>query len=156
MNRPVQFTVKAAVGALGFVGITAVAGGAEMLVFPKGNVFVKTEWLEHLPVSDYRLPGAVLAAVIGAGSLVTTAGLLRRPHWHRLAWLEQATGRHWSWAATGLVGGALAGWISLEILLIPERSAVEALYASVAIGLIALCATPSFRQALHLVLQGQR
>lgn len=141
--------VRIATGALGFVGVTAVAGGAEMLLFPAGNVFVKHEWLQHLPVDDYRLPGAVLASVLGAGSLIAAYGLSRRPRWHRAVWLERATGRHWSWTATGVVGGALAGWIALEVVLIPERSAIEALYASLAVGLIGLCFTPSFRRALR-------
>lgn len=46
-------TVKSAIGALGFVGAKAVAGGIEMLLFPQGNVFVKAEWLER---PGLRLP----------------------------------------------------------------------------------------------------
>lgn len=73
-----------ATGALTFVGVTAVAGGAEMILFPHGNVF------------------------------------------------------------------GLAGWILIEIVLIPERSAIEALYAAIAGGLLVLCAMPSFRAALRV------
>ena len=148
VKRP--FTGKAAIGALGFVGVTAVAGGFEMLAFPEGNVFVKQEWLDDLPVSDYRLPGLVLGVGLGVGSLVTAYGLLRRPEWRRLAGLERATGRHWSWSATAATGAGLAGWILLEVVLIPERSAIEALYGALAAGLLGVCATRSFRTWLAL------
>lgn len=37
-----------------------------MEISPKGYVFVWTEWLEHLPIADYRLPGVVLGSVLEA------------------------------------------------------------------------------------------
>ncbi len=141
---------KAAVGVLGFVGVTAVAGGFEMLVFPTGNVFVKEAWLDDLPVSDYRLPGLVLGLGLGVGSLVTAYGLVRRPAWRWLRSVERATGRHWAWTGTVGIGAGLAGWILLEVALIPERSAIEALYGALAVGLLAVSATRSFRTALSI------
>ena len=56
MSSQRPLTSKAAIGVLGFVGATAVAGGFEMLAFPDGNVFVKHEWLDDLPVADYPPP----------------------------------------------------------------------------------------------------
>ena len=147
-RRPL--TSKAAIGVLGFVGVTAVAGGFEMLAFPDGNVFVKHEWLDDLPVADYRLPGLILGVGLGGGSLVTAFGLMRRPRWSWLRAVERTTGRHWSWAATATMGTALGGWILLEIALIPERSAIEALYGVLAAGLLAVCATRSFRSSLAI------
>ncbi len=150
MSPPSALTTTIAAGALGFVGLTAVAGGVEMVLFPEGNVFVKQEWLDSLPVESYRLPGVVLGAGIGVGSLVTVFGLRRRPHWSLLGGVERVTRLHWSWAGTGLMGASLAGWILLEVALIPERSAIEALYGAIAAGLLGLTASPSFRQALRL------
>ena len=151
MSPPTSLTVNLAAGALGFVGITAVAGGVEMVLFPEGNVFVKSEWLDSLPVDSYRLPGVLLGVGLGGGSLVTAFGLRRRPRWALLSGVEQATGRHWSWAGTGLMGAALAGWILLEVALIPERSVIETIYGAIAVGLLGVAATLSFRQALRLV-----
>lgn len=62
---------------------------------------------------------------------------------------ERVTGRHWSWAATGLMGAGLAGRILLEVALVPERSTIEAIYGAIAAGLLVLCVTPPFRSALH-------
>lgn len=145
-----SLTTKIAAGVLGFVGVTAVAGGIEMVVFPEGNVFVKREWLDSLPVANYRLPGVVLGAGLGVGSLVAAFGLLRRPRWPLLGRVERATGMHWSWSATTLAGAGLVGWILLEVALIPERSMIEALYGAMAIGLLGLSASSSFRKALQL------
>lgn len=143
-----RLVVSAAITTLGFVGVTAVAGGVEMMVFPNGNVFVKAEWLDELPVSSYRLPGLALGAGLGAGSLVTTFGLARRPKCPGLGWLERLTGRHWSWAATITAAVGLGAWIGLEVLLIPERSPIEALYATLALAVLAMAATTSFRRVL--------
>lgn len=148
MPSPGKLVVNTAVAALGFVGVTAVAGGVEMVVFSDGNEFVKSEWLDDLPVSSYRLPGLVLGVGLGAGSLATALGLARRPEWRALGWVERVTGRHWSWAATVAVGVGLGAWIALEVLLIPERSAIEALYGAIAIGLLVIASSRPFRSAL--------
>lgn len=138
--------VRTAAGALGFVGVTGLAGGIEMILYPHGNQFVDPDWLEGIPLVDtYRLPGLVLAGAIGGGATAACLGLLRRPHVGLLAPIEQRTGQHWSWAATRLTGGALSAWLLTELLLIPERSAVEGVYATAALALLGLPALPSFR-----------
>lgn len=140
-----------AAGSLIFVGVTAVGGGVEMWLYPDGNEFVRTEWLHDLPLVDtWRLPGLVLGLGLGVGSLVAAFGLLRRPRWRMLAPVQRVTGRHWSWAATALVGIALGGWILLEVVLLPQRSTIEALYGALAAGLVGLCSTASLRRSLAL------
>ena len=146
MGKPRHAVRNAALGALGFVGATALAGGAEMVLAPKGNVFVKGAWLDHLPGLDsYVVPGLVLGVGLGGGSLVAAYGIWRRPRWRRLAALERATGHHWALAATAAVGVGLGAWLATEVVLIPERSAIEVLYAALAAGLLAACGAPSFR-----------
>lgn len=149
MSRSRPVSLRASVLALGFVGVTALAGGVEMLLFPQGNVFVEGAWLEHLPVTDYRLPGLVLGGVIGLGSLVTAFGLVRRPEWRWTAPVERRTGRHWSWAATGACGIVLMVWLVVEVALIPERSAVEGLYAALATVVLVSWLTPAFSRSLR-------
>lgn len=150
LEGPRPATERTAIGMLGVVGTTAAAGGVELLLYPHGNAYVEPEWLEDLPVADYRLPGLLLSGVVGGSSLVAAYGLVRRPRWRWLAPLERRTGRHWSWTATGLAGVGLAVWIGVEVALLPERSPIEALYAALAGGLIALPLTRSFRRSLDL------
>ncbi len=54
MSSREELVVDTAV-APGFVGVTAAGGRAEMVVRPDSNVFVKSAWLDDLPVSSDRL-----------------------------------------------------------------------------------------------------
>lgn len=143
-QRPVE--VRAASGALWFVGLTAIAGGLEMIAAPHGNVFVDGRWLDQLPlVETYRLPGTALSA-LGLAASVTAHGLSRLPERPRSAALEEWTGHHWSWTATIGVGAALSAWIALEVAVVPDRSPLEALYGLTGVGLVAAAASPALRR----------
>lgn len=147
IRRPLA--VIAAVVALAFLGLTALGGGIEMLAFPHGNRFVKAEWLDHIPLLDtWVVPGLVLGVVFGLGSFAVGFGLLRKPDWPWLAWLSRRSGKHWSWAATIMMGFALLAWLLLELLLIPERSVIEAVYSAVGVLLIVAPLLASARQYL--------
>lgn len=120
-TRPVRTTrrpaaVRALVATLGFLGLTALGGGVEMLLFPDGNEFLPPEFLDQIPIVDsFLVPGIVLAGVFGLGSLVAMVGVLRRPHWPWLDGLERWTDHHWSWAASLGLGIAFLTWMAVEI-----------------------------------------
>lgn len=119
-------------GLLGFTGLTAIGGGVEMLVFPQGNEFVPASWLAGIPLIDsWIVPGLFLAIILGVGSLLAAYGLFR--------------GRRWGWLASIAVGVVLITWILLEIVLIPDRSFLEALYAGIGLVVLGLAALPSVR-----------
>jgi hypothetical protein len=109
--RPVA--VWATTGALAFLGVSAVAGGAAMLT-GAGGAAPPREWLADIPVVDsWVLPGLVLGVGFGLGSLLTAYGVLSRRSW---AWshpIERVVGHHWSWLATLLLGLGQVIWISL-------------------------------------------
>lgn len=136
---------------LTFLGLTALGGGIELVLFPRGNEFVPGKWLEGVPLVDtWLVPGLVLGLGFGAGSLLAAYGVLRRPRWMWLRGLETATGHHWSWTATWLIGIGMMTWILLEVMFIPERSFIETVYAAVGFALVALSVAPSFRRYLKL------
>lgn len=143
-------TVTAAAGALGFLGATALGGGIEMWAYPHGNTFVEPGWLDNLPVSTWRLPGAVLAGVFGLGSLMTAWGLVTRSPSHSAV----AHGLHWSGSACLALGLGLEAWIATEVALLPDRSPIEALYAVVGAALVGLPLTPSARGYLATARSG--
>jgi hypothetical protein len=144
-HRPAA--VVTTVGVLVFLGISALAGGIAM-VLGIGAAPPET-WLDEIPVIDnWVLPGLVLGIGFGAGSLVTAYAMLRRP---RLGWLgsvEQVTRHHWSWIATILIGLGHVAWITLELIYLPELSALQAVYGGVGIVLILLPMHPAVRRYL--------
>jgi hypothetical protein len=153
-RRPWPVTATAAMA--GFVGVTAVGGGVEMLRFPHGNQFVPGAWLDGIPViGSWVVPGLVLGGVFGGGGLATAYGLLRRPRWRACDSLERWSGRHWSWLASVGLGTGLAAWVAVEVALIPQRSPIEAFYTALAAGLVVLPLQRRSREHLR-VPAGQR
>ncbi|MCU7729469.1 hypothetical protein ODJ79_37620 [Actinoplanes sp. KI2] len=132
-----------------FLGITAVLGGIELTFGLWMSAQPPGDWLDAIPLIDsWVLPGLVLGAGFGVGSLVAAYGMLRRP---RTAWpspVERLTGRHWSWAMTELLGLGMLAWIGLEVVYLPERSWLEALYGGVGVALALLPTLPSVRRYL--------
>lgn len=142
-------TVIAVLVLLVFLGLTALGGGIEMILFPSGNQYVPGEWLEGIPwIESWLVPGLVLSIGFGLGSLFVGFGLLRRPRWRWISPISERTGHHWSWIGAIVLGAGLALWIVLEVLLVPERSVIEAVYGFIAFALIALALAPSAR--IHL------
>lgn len=114
--RPVSVRVSLVI--LVFLGVTAFAGGIEMLIFPHGNVYLPEDMLDRLPVDTFVLPGTILGVVFGLGSLSVAWGMTRRVEIRWLAGLEEMTGRHWSWAGLLLIGLGFATWMTIEVILL--------------------------------------
>lgn len=133
-GRPAS--VLTTVGLLGFLGISATAGG---IALAGGGAAPPDRWLSEIPLVDnWVVPGLVLGLGFGAGSLVTAYGMLRRPRWSWLRGIEKLTGYHWSWLATILIGLGHTIWIGLELMFLPELSWLQVVYGAVAIGLLTL------------------
>jgi hypothetical protein len=123
---------------LAFLAVTAIGGGLEMLLFPQGDPFVRAEWLDSVPFDDWIVPGLILGVGFGLGSVLVFWGVLRRP---LVGWLDRLatpTRHHWSWLGSIVLGAGLILWILLEVVLIPERSVVEAVYLAVGVVLVLL------------------
>jgi len=137
--------IVAAIVVLGFLGLTAVAGG---IGFFTDIGMRDPAWIEEIPlVVSWALPGLVLGIGFGVGSLVTAYGLIRRPNWPWLGWLEGLTGRHWAWFATLVLGVGMLTWIGLQLVWI-DFNALHVIYATVGLSLAVLPLTPSFREYL--------
>jgi hypothetical protein len=133
--------VRATIGVLGFLGVSALGGAAALI--PGGDTAPSQEWLEDIPVVDsWLVPGLVLGVGFGLGSLVVAYGMLRRPRWHWLRPVEWLTGHHWSWLATIVIGAGQVAWIVLELIYLPELSPLEAVYGGVGLALVFM---PMFR-----------
>ncbi|MGD0018036.1 MAG: hypothetical protein ABSD62_02170 [Candidatus Limnocylindrales bacterium] len=108
--------------------VSAVIGGIAVAVnvdsFPR-------EWLAGSPFSDYVLPGAILAVVVGGTAAFAAATAARGPR----------VGA----PASVVAGLVLVGWISGELLVLNQnsastspRSVVEPIYFVVGLAMVAL------------------
>jgi hypothetical protein len=88
---------------LGFTGATAVVGGSLLMVRPDGSLLrVDRSALAGGPFRDWRLPGVLLAVLVGGGGLGAAGWTASRAPFDRQ--LAVAYG-------TGLVGFVIAEWV---------------------------------------------
>lgn len=147
-HRPVP--VRVTIGVLIFLGLTAVAGGVALTFGTGEGTAPPSEMLEQVPLIDsWVIPGLVLGIGFGLGSLVAAYGMLRRPRWSWLGFVERATGHHWSWVATVLIGAGHLVWIALELIYLPDTSWLQAVYGGTGLALVLLPMLPSVRADLR-------
>lgn len=138
-------------GLLIVLGVTALAGGAGLVFgLGGGQQLVPAEWLESLPlIHSWVVPGLVLGIGFGLGSLFVAYGMIRQPDWGWTRIIEDATGHHWSWIGTILIGVGHIVWIGLELVYLPF-SFLHPLYGAVGVALVLLPLLPSVRRALRV------
>jgi hypothetical protein len=133
---------------LAVLGIGAVGGGLAMLFGVGAEGFLPDQYLDSVPIIDsWVLPGLVLLMGFGLGSLFTLWGMWSRPRWPIFEGLERATGHHWSWLATMVIGWSHVVWILLEFLFIP-LSFLMPTFGIVGLALAWLPLAPSVRRYL--------
>jgi hypothetical protein len=120
--NPAQRRIIIALGL--FTALSAVAGGAELIIWPRGNAFLPIELLRHTPFAAFLVPGIILAVVIGGSSLACAVLAWRRAH----AAID----------ATIVGGGALVVWIVAEVAMIRAVSWLTFLYGGLGVATLAL------------------
>jgi hypothetical protein len=124
-------------GALGFLSVSALFGGAMLLVDPSGgSLEMPITYLRDSPFEDYRVPGAILFGVLGIGPMAALCGIRCRPRWSWADVLNPFKKMHWAWSASVAVGLALLVWIAVQVALIGYVSFLQPLYG--AVGLVIL------------------
>jgi hypothetical protein len=114
-----------------FSALSAVAGGAALVIWARSNTFLPLAVLRHTPFDSFLVPGLVLAGVVG-GSNVACA---------LLAW-RRARG---AVDATLVAGAALLVWIVAETAMLREVRWLMLLYGSLGAALLAIGARAGWR-----------
>jgi hypothetical protein len=136
-HRPVTAFLTIAV--LYFLGISALAGGYAMAT----GYTPPRRWLDAIPLVDsWTVPALVLGLGFGAGSLFVAYGVTRRPAWSWTHPLERVTHHHWAWAGTMLLGAGQLVWIGLELVYLPQTSALQAVFGATGLVLLGLPLLP--------------
>lgn len=125
-----------------FIGVGAVAGGLGLALDPSGgSLGVPLELLEKTPFTTYLIPGIILVAVNGMGSLAGAALALAKQRYAgeaamalgaflvawiliQVYWMAGFHWLHWLYLGLGIVE-ALLGWVVRRTI---GRSAVQQAY----------------------------
>jgi hypothetical protein len=89
-----------------------------------GSVGFTPGWIEATPFGSYLIPGIYLLLMNGVGMLIL-AGLIVLRHW-TAPWL------------TGVLGAGLAIWIGVQLVVMPEFSFLQAIFAVIGLVLAAI------------------
>lgn len=120
------------IGLLGFLGVRALAGGAQFVLVPSGDVVgVSTAVLEPTPFDHFLVPGLFLFGCLGVLPLVVAFGLYR--------------GDARAWTAALAVAGLLATWAIVEGSLLGFGERLQYLNLLQAIAMAVLAFTPAVR-----------
>lgn len=116
-----------------FVGLTALAGGAEMILWPKDNpIGLPLEVLEHTGFGSFLIPGLLLFVFVGLLNTYAGIATIRR------------TPRSGSWAFIG--AGAITVWIVVQMILMQTVGWLHILYLGVGVVLLPLALWHAFRR----------
>ncbi len=118
-------------GLLLFQGLSGLAGGWGLTFDPTGSdVGLDPALIEGSPFHDFFVPGVVLLVVLGVVPVVVAVGVWRRAPWARPA----------SW----LVGLALLGWLTVEILVVGyiARPPLQLVYGLVGLAIVLTAVLP--------------
>ncbi len=122
-----------------FIGLGAVGGGIMLISDPSGGgLGIPVELLEGSPFSDYLIPGLVLLAFNGFGSVFGSILTFRR---HRFCSLTAAA-----------LGVFLMAWIVVQVMIFNSIHWVHATYFT--LGLVELILGILIRKDLNKKFQG--
>lgn len=119
------------VGLASFSALSAIGGAIELLLWPRGNVYLPVELLAHSPFSTFTVPGLLLGFVIGGTSLLAAVLAARR---------ERA-----AVDAALFAGGALTIWIAAELAQMREFSFLHGIYGGTGVLLFAFAARAAWQ-----------
>lgn len=121
---PVPLPSRAlALGLTLFVGTTAIAGGIELMVLPRGWGAVPITLLEHAPFGDFFVPGLLLLTLVGLPAAYA-------------AW-RHAVRDPYAPFASMLAGVLLAVWMLVEMAMLRTAHPLELFYLSIGVVTIA-------------------
>jgi len=108
-----------------FTALGAIPVGVALLGDPSGAaVGLPHAWIETTPFGSYLVPGLYLFAMNGVGALI-------------LAWLSVRRHRWAPWL-TATLGTGLLVWIGVQLVVMPETSALQAVFGAIGIALVAV------------------
>ena len=130
-----------------FLGVTALQGGASLLLDPSGaGLGLSLSQLSGTNLGSYLLPGLILFLVLGVGSLLVLFACWKRPGIEAPEPAERRGKPHWSWLAAAGLGCALLVWLTVQMALIGYRHFLQLAYAAIGVGMLVILQLPAVRR----------
>jgi hypothetical protein len=132
---------------LGFLGLSAIGGGAALIISPSGKLLggLPLSILRHSPFTDFLIPGIILFVVLGIFPTVLIFALRKKipsPFAERLNFFKDM---HWTWSYSIYVGFALIIWIQVETIYVQGVGWLQTFYILFSITLIFVALLPQVR-----------
>ena len=97
------------------LSISALAAGFSFMVEPDGTgIEIDLSYLGRTPFSNFFLPGLILFLFNGIFPLVILIGLIFRPFWKAINFLNIYKDKHWAWTYSLYSGIILILWITIQ------------------------------------------
>lgn len=123
MESIVKIERMVAIVTLAFLGITSIAGGLPLILDPSGGLLrMPLSLLAHSPFHSFLIPGIILLVTNGIMSLVILTAEVRQTRGHAILVTIQ--------------GCVLAGWITVEVIIMRTVISFHYIYWTVALVLI--------------------
>lgn len=116
------------------VGVGAMAGGMAAILNPQEPLGMSVEPLKNSPFTDYLIPGIILFAIVGLGSLISA--IIIPFKWKFQGYLSSVS----SWG--------LAIWIIVQVIIIKAIHPLHIIFFSIGVIEAALSAVILFKQVL--------
>jgi hypothetical protein len=133
-----------------FLSLGAFYGGSSMLLNPESALGMPASWLrEHSPFTNYLIPGTILFALFGIGSLIVVIALWIRPDNDLLDRFTGWTHEHWSWGAAVGIGVAQMVWIIVQAFMMQRYHPLQPTLFIVGLLIATLPLLPEMRRYYH-------
>ncbi len=132
---------------LGFLGISAIGGGAALIISPSGKLLggLPLSILQHSPFTNFLIPGIILFVVLGLFPSLLIFALLKKSASPFAEHLNLFKDMHWAWSFSIYVAFALIIWIQVETIFVQGVGWLQTFYMFYAIPMIIVALLPPVR-----------
>jgi len=147
MNKKKPILSYLLIGLILFQAVSALGGGGGLILDPSGNSFgLPLTLLDHSPFTDFLIPGLILLLFLGIIPLICFIGLINKPSWKVLGFLNLYKDQHWSWTYSYFTGIMLILWIDIEVMIVRVVDILHLVYSLLGVIIIIITLLPSVRK----------
>ncbi len=132
---------------LSFLGISAMGGGAFLIISPSGKLIgdLPLSILEHSPFTNFLIPGIILFSILGLTPCLISIALIKKPKSGFAEKFNVFKDMYWAWSFSIYIAFALIIWIQVETIVVQGVGWLQTLYMLYSIPLLIFAILPQVR-----------